>query len=65
MTALPPGRFGPLPDDALLTRGLWQHARYHGPVTSAPKATPPAGVPQPGSGEPAAGTSLQRSCHVR
>ena len=49
MTALlSPGRFGPLPDDALLTRGLWQYAHYYGPVTSAPKATTPAGVPQPG-----------------
>ena len=48
MTALSPGRFGPLPDDALLTRRLWRYARYYGPVTSAPKATTPAGVPQPG-----------------
>ena len=39
MTALSPGRSGPLPDDALLTRGLWQHAHYCGPVTCAPKAT--------------------------
>jgi hypothetical protein len=37
LTALSPGRFGPLPDDPLLTRGLWQHARYYSPVTSAPK----------------------------
>jgi hypothetical protein len=65
MTALPPGRFGPLPYDALLTRGLWQYARCHGPVASAPTAAPPAGVPQPGSDEPAAGASLQRSCHGR
>jgi hypothetical protein len=48
MTALSPGRFGPLPDDALLTRRLWQYAHYYGPVTSAPKATTPTGVPQPG-----------------
>jgi hypothetical protein len=34
MTALSPGRFGPLPDDALLTRGLWQYAHYYGPVTA-------------------------------
>ncbi len=33
MTALSPGRFGPLPDDALLTRGLWQYAHYYDPVT--------------------------------
>ncbi|MGH3126064.1 MAG: NAD(P)/FAD-dependent oxidoreductase, partial [Streptosporangiaceae bacterium] len=42
MTALSPGRFGPLPDDALLTRGLWQHAHYYDPVTSTPTQ---AGVP--------------------
>jgi glycine/D-amino acid oxidase-like deaminating enzyme len=36
MTALSPGRFGPLPDDALLTRGLWQYAHYYDPVTSEP-----------------------------
>ena len=65
MTAPSPGRFGPLPDDALRTRGLWQYVRYYGPVTSAPKATTPAGVPPPGSAEPAAGASLQRSCPVR
>ena len=65
MTALSPGRFSPLPDDALLTRGLWQYAHYYGPVTSAPKATTPAGVAQPGIDEPAAGAPLQWSCHVR
>jgi hypothetical protein len=48
MTALSPGRFGPPPDDALLTRGLWQYVHCYGPVTSAPKATTPAAVPQPG-----------------
>jgi hypothetical protein len=48
MTALSPGRFGPLPDDPLLTGGLWQYAHYYGPVTSAPRATTPAGVAQPG-----------------
>ena len=35
MTALSPGRFGPLPDDALLTRGLWQYAHYYGGVRPA------------------------------
>ena len=35
MTALSPGRFGPLPDDALLTRGLWQYAHYYDPVTTS------------------------------
>jgi hypothetical protein len=65
MTALSPGPFSPLPDDPLLTRGSGSTPNYHGPVTSAPKATTPAGVPQPGSGDPAAGAPLQRSCHVR
>jgi len=37
MTALSPGRFGPLPDDALLTRGLWQYAHYYDPITTAPE----------------------------
>ena len=36
MEALSPGRFGPLGDDALLTRGLWQYAHYYDPVASAP-----------------------------
>ena len=35
LTALSPGRFGPLPDDALVSRGLWQYAHYYDPVTSA------------------------------
>jgi phytoene dehydrogenase-like protein len=34
LTALAPGRFGPLPDDALLSRGLWQYAHYYDPVPS-------------------------------
>ncbi len=37
MTAFSPGRFGPLPDDALLTRGLWQYAHYYDPITTAPE----------------------------
>ena len=65
MTALSPGRFGPLPDDALLTPGLCQDARHYRPVTSAAKATTPTGVPQPGLHEPTAAASLQRPCHVR
>jgi len=44
MTALSPGRFGPLPDAALLTRGLWQYAHYYDPVTGTPSTTQ-AGVP--------------------
>ena len=34
LTALAPGRFGPLTDDALLRRGLWQYAHYYDPATS-------------------------------
>ena len=34
MTALAPGRFGPLPDDELVTRGLWQYAHYYDPMAS-------------------------------
>jgi glycine/D-amino acid oxidase-like deaminating enzyme len=34
LTALAPGRFGPLPDGALLSRGLWQYAHYYDPITS-------------------------------
>jgi glycine/D-amino acid oxidase-like deaminating enzyme len=36
MAALAPGRFGPLPQDVLVTRGLWQYAHYYDPVSSAP-----------------------------
>jgi glycine/D-amino acid oxidase-like deaminating enzyme len=44
--ALSPGRFGPLPDDALVTRGLWQYAHYYDPASGASDAAaPPAGVP--------------------
>jgi glycine/D-amino acid oxidase-like deaminating enzyme len=42
MTALSPGRFGPLSDDALLTRGLWQYAHYYDPITSTPEAGLPS-----------------------
>jgi glycine/D-amino acid oxidase-like deaminating enzyme len=35
LAALSPDRFGPLPDDALLSRGLWQYAHYYDPVSSA------------------------------
>ena len=31
MTALSPGRFGSLPDDALVAHGLWQYAHYYDP----------------------------------
>jgi glycine/D-amino acid oxidase-like deaminating enzyme len=43
---LAPGRFGPLlPDDALVARGLWQYAHYYDPVSAAPDAVTPTGVP--------------------
>ena len=32
LAAFSPGRFGPLPDDALVSRGLWQYAHYYDPV---------------------------------
>jgi glycine/D-amino acid oxidase-like deaminating enzyme len=32
MTALSPARFGPLPDDELVSRGLWQYAHYYDPT---------------------------------
>jgi hypothetical protein len=43
MTALSPGRFGPLTEDALVTQGLWQYAHYYDPVTGAPTAAVPKG----------------------
>ena len=30
--ALSPARFGPLPDDTLISRGLWQYAHYYDPA---------------------------------
>jgi glycine/D-amino acid oxidase-like deaminating enzyme len=42
--ALSPARFGPLPDDALISRGLWQYAHYYDP---APAGGPPASSGQP------------------
>jgi glycine/D-amino acid oxidase-like deaminating enzyme len=32
LAAFSPARFGPLPDDTLLTRGLWQYAHYYDPA---------------------------------
>ena len=32
LTALAPGRFGPLRDDTLVSRGLWQYAHYYDPT---------------------------------
>ena len=34
--ALSPARFGPLPDDTLVTRGLWQYAHYYDPAPGTP-----------------------------
>ena len=34
LTALEPGRFGPLADDALVSRGMWQYAHYYDPTAS-------------------------------
>jgi glycine/D-amino acid oxidase-like deaminating enzyme len=33
VAALAPGRFGPLSEDTLLDRGLWQYGHYYDPVT--------------------------------
>jgi glycine/D-amino acid oxidase-like deaminating enzyme len=44
MEALSPARFGPMPDDLLLTQGLWQYAHYYDPAGSAP-ATASVSVP--------------------
>jgi len=35
MTDLSPGRFGPLTDDVLVSRGLWQYAHYYDPVAGS------------------------------
>jgi glycine/D-amino acid oxidase-like deaminating enzyme len=32
LTGLSPARFGPLPDDTLVSRGLWQYAHYYDPT---------------------------------
>jgi glycine/D-amino acid oxidase-like deaminating enzyme len=36
IAALAPARFGPLPDDVLLARGLWQYAHYYDPAAPQP-----------------------------
>jgi glycine/D-amino acid oxidase-like deaminating enzyme len=36
LTALSPARFGPLPDDTLVSRGLWQYAHYYDPADPEP-----------------------------
>ncbi len=37
LTALSPGRFGRVPDDALVSRGLWQYAHYYDPAEPEPE----------------------------
>ena len=37
LTALSPARFAPLPDDVLITRGLWQYAHYYDPAGPGPE----------------------------
>ena len=42
--ALAPGRFGPVPEYALVTQGLWQYAHYYDPVQEpTPEAQPARG----------------------
>jgi hypothetical protein len=36
VTPADPGRFGPLSDDILLSRGLWQYAHYYDPAAPDP-----------------------------
>jgi glycine/D-amino acid oxidase-like deaminating enzyme len=36
MAALAPGRFSPLPDDVLVTRGLWEYAHFYDPPGNGP-----------------------------
>jgi hypothetical protein len=43
LSALSPGRSGPMPDDALVSRGLWQCAHYYDRVTGGLADT---GVPR-------------------
>ena len=37
MTALAPDRFGPLTDEVLVSRGLWQYAHYYDPAGGPPR----------------------------
>jgi hypothetical protein len=45
MTALSPGRFGPLTDDVLVSRGVWQYAHYYDPLGGAPEMSTAAMAP--------------------
>jgi glycine/D-amino acid oxidase-like deaminating enzyme len=42
--ALAPARFGPLPDDTLITHGLWQYAHYYDPAPGASASLPAPAV---------------------
>jgi hypothetical protein len=42
--ALAPARFGPLPGEALVTRGLWQYAHYYDPAGEPAGQEEPAGT---------------------
>jgi glycine/D-amino acid oxidase-like deaminating enzyme len=52
LAALSPGRFGPLPDDTLVTRGLWQYAHYYDPVGSPATAGAHGSAPRQDGGSP-------------
>ena len=47
LAELSPGRFGRLPDDVLLDRGLWQYADDYDPTAPDPGSTP-TGRPRKG-----------------
>ncbi len=57
--ALAPARFGPLPDDALITRGLWQYAHYYDPAPAADLPGPAASPPGPAASLPAPAASQE------
>jgi len=44
LTTLSPARFGPLPDDTLVSRGLWQYAHYYDPAVPEPGVSLPENV---------------------
>jgi glycine/D-amino acid oxidase-like deaminating enzyme len=49
LTALSPARFAPLPDEALVSRGLWQYAHYYDPVAELREYSTGPVPPCPGS----------------
>ena len=36
MSALAPSRFGPLAEEVLVERGVWQYAHYYDPMAAPP-----------------------------